>query len=377
MAAAGRGFSDPPAGTKLAWVPMVEDVFNKLVARFDTESCGGGLRWQVPFANRGYEHKDALPDGLFFSLGARLARYTGNKTYAEWADRAWDWVEGIGFVDNQTHAVHHGAKTDSNCKRTSKAEITANNAIFVLGASCMYNQRGLHNFFPYNVAYEAACGKEKECLAEITFFKGLMHQGWTASTQVAPFISETVLPVLRSSAAAAVKQCTGEGEGEADGRLCRSFWAREGSDGRTGVGEQMSALAAVTGLLVSKKAGPHTAKSGKGSGGSDNGGNGGAGGDGKADNGTSSGGKNGKDSAAGKIDRGVLGITVIATGRYVLIAWYEVLSYRSVSSVVSNPVCGNRPCQALKQQSDSSKKPYKLPYEFASPNATKQILLRT
>ncbi|KAG8408100.1 hypothetical protein J3459_018170 [Metarhizium acridum] len=153
-----------------------------------------------------------------------------------------------------------------------------------------------------------------------------MHQGWTASTQVAPFISETVLPVLRSSAAAAVKQCTGEGEGEADGRLCRSFWAREGSDGRTGVGEQMSALAAVTGLLVSKKAGPHTAKSGKGSGGSDNGGNGGAGGDGKADNGTSSGGKNGKDSAAGKIDRGVLGITVIATGRYVLIAWYEVLS---------------------------------------------------
>ncbi|KID88190.1 Glycoside hydrolase, family 76 [Metarhizium guizhouense ARSEF 977] len=97
-------------------------------------------------------------------------------------------------------------------------------------------ERGLHSFFPGNVAYDAACEKEKKCTAKIAFFMGLMHQSWTTSTQVAPFVFETVLPVLKNSTAAAVKQCTGEGEGEADGRLYRSSWARGASDGKTGAG---------------------------------------------------------------------------------------------------------------------------------------------
>ncbi|KAF5137130.1 hypothetical protein E5D57_000905 [Metarhizium anisopliae] len=64
---------------------------------------------------------------------------------------------------------------------------------------------------------------------------------------------------------------------EASREQNRRAWARGTSDGKTGAGEQMSAPAAVAGVLVGDKAGPYTAKLAESFGGSDNGGNGGAG----------------------------------------------------------------------------------------------------
>lgn len=139
MAAAERGFANPPADTKAQWVSMVESVFNNYVARYDTKTCNGGLRWQIPMTNAGYDFKDSISTGFLFSLSARLARYTGNKTYADWADKAWDWAEGIGFINNETYAVYNGANTQTQCKNINKAEFSSNNAIYVLGASYMYN----------------------------------------------------------------------------------------------------------------------------------------------------------------------------------------------------------------------------------------------
>jgi hypothetical protein len=83
-------------------------------------------------------HAIALSNGFFFSLSARLARYTGNKTYADWADKTWDWADKIGLIDDN-YAVYTGANVQQDCKSLSKLEFTADNAIFVLGSSYMYN----------------------------------------------------------------------------------------------------------------------------------------------------------------------------------------------------------------------------------------------
>lgn len=34
----------------------------------------------------------AIANGVSFNLGARLARYTGNDTYAQRAEQTWDWL---------------------------------------------------------------------------------------------------------------------------------------------------------------------------------------------------------------------------------------------------------------------------------------------
>lgn len=37
----------PQESPKAPWITMAENVFNMQVERWDTSSCGGGLRWQI------------------------------------------------------------------------------------------------------------------------------------------------------------------------------------------------------------------------------------------------------------------------------------------------------------------------------------------
>jgi len=79
MEAAELGFEDPPSD-KPQWLTLAQAVFNEQAARWDTSTCAGGLRWQIYEFNTGYTYKNTISNGLSFSLGARLARYTGNTT---------------------------------------------------------------------------------------------------------------------------------------------------------------------------------------------------------------------------------------------------------------------------------------------------------
>jgi len=137
-------------------------------------------------------------------------------------------------------------------------------------------------------------------------FKGYTHRWLAAATQVAPFLSAKILPVLKTSTQAAVKQCTG---GES-GRACGFYWADGGfvKPNTTGVGEQMNVLAAVSGLLVAEVAGPVT-------GGTNGGGNGGNGGDG----GNGNGGANTPPKSPSMASRSEVGVfvgTVALLGMY-------------------------------------------------------------
>lgn len=70
----------------------------------------------------------------------------------------------------------------------------------------------------------------------------------------APFTYPLLKPILEASATAAAKTCTGG----ASGTQCGLKWTQQSFDGRTGVGEQMSALEVFQSNLIPYSAGPVT-----------------------------------------------------------------------------------------------------------------------
>ena len=137
MSAAENKFPDPPAG-KPQWLALAQAVFNSQAIRWDNQFCNGGLRWQIFTFNTGYDYKNTISNGAFFNLAARLAVYTGNQTYADWAEKTYDWVAAVGLMSPQYH-FYDGAHTTLNCTDINKIEWTYNAGIYLLGASAMYN----------------------------------------------------------------------------------------------------------------------------------------------------------------------------------------------------------------------------------------------
>jgi mannan endo-1,6-alpha-mannosidase len=139
MLAAETNFQNPPAKDP-QWLALAQAVFNTQAARWDTEECNGGLRWQVHYwaPNGGYNYKNSIATGIFFNLGARLARYTGNATYAQWATDAWTWTQDVGYID-KNYNIYDGAQTGTNCTDFNLAQYSYAPAVFIQGAGFMYN----------------------------------------------------------------------------------------------------------------------------------------------------------------------------------------------------------------------------------------------
>ena len=122
----------------------------------------------------------------------------------------------------------------------------------------------LRDFFPNNTAYEVACeSRYGACSADMLSFKGYVHRWLSVVAQIAPFTTETITAVLRTSAQAAVNQCTGG----ATGRQCGFYWSSgqfvdPSVDATSGAGEQMNVLAAVSSLLRAEGRAPVTTASG-------------------------------------------------------------------------------------------------------------------
>lgn len=136
MTAAELGFTDP-APNQPQWLSLAIAVHNTQLARFDNV-CGGGLRWQAYSVLNGYNYKNSIANGCFFNIAARLARYTGNDSYAETARTTWDWMTNIGLIDS-SYNVFDGTGIDKNCTVIVKQQFSYNSAIFLLGAATMYN----------------------------------------------------------------------------------------------------------------------------------------------------------------------------------------------------------------------------------------------
>lgn len=135
MTAAERGFPAPSAN--LSWVDVVQNVFDLQAARWDAATCAGGLRWQIFTFNDGYDYKNTFANGDFMQLAARLARFTGNQTYADWAQRTLEWMDGVGLVQNGT--VFDGTSVTSNCSSVDHTLWTANFGTILSASSYMVN----------------------------------------------------------------------------------------------------------------------------------------------------------------------------------------------------------------------------------------------
>lgn len=293
MLAAENKFPNPP-DDQPQWLALAQAVFNTQAHpdRHD-DTCGGGLRWQVPPTNAGYNYKNTIANGCFFNIGARLARYTKNTTYAEHAEKTWDWLWSVNYIDHTTWAVYDGGHVEHNCTDVNKATFSYNAAVLLQGCAFMYNYtegsdvwRGrieklteaiLRDFFPNNIAFEVPCeGRQGGCTADMLSFKGYVARWLSVVTQIAPFTADTILPVLKQSAQAAVKQCTGS----ATGRRCGFYWGTgayvdTAVDKTSGAGEAMNVLGAVSSLLIGETDPPATNETGGISKGDPNAGNGG------------------------------------------------------------------------------------------------------
>lgn len=137
MSAAERKFPDPP-DDKPQWLAMAQGVFNSQAERWNMETCGGGLKWQIFRWNRGFDYKNMISNGGFFNIASRLALYTKNETYAEWAEKTWDWSKSIGMIGDK-YEMFDGSDDNKNCSDVNRIRWTYNAGVMLHGAASMYN----------------------------------------------------------------------------------------------------------------------------------------------------------------------------------------------------------------------------------------------
>lgn len=297
MTAAERGVPNSPKGGMPRWVDLVSNVFQFQMRLFDEDAakngtCGGGLRYG--FLPDGevtpYDWKNSDSNGVLFNLAARLHRFTGNATYGDAATRVWDWMVKVGCLDSKTYGITQGDFVSDDCKGDRKydREESRVHAMFLLGAAHMYNatsgsnndnkkwqeridgllKHSFETFFKDGVAYEW-CEIVDACDDNYYSYKGAMLRAYAQAVQVAPYIGDKVVPVIKTTAEAAVRACTlGD-----NGRECGFYWSRTQSpskrvrEGRSfdkdhnavDANIQSDALSAVTVLLAQDAPEPYKA----------------------------------------------------------------------------------------------------------------------
>jgi mannan endo-1,6-alpha-mannosidase len=207
-----------------------------------------------------------------FNIGARLARYTGNSTYVDWAEKVWDWIVGVGFITQSgttTDYIYDGASISDNCTTLTKLEWTYNYGLFLAGCAFLYDHtndtiwetratavwsRAQSIFFDNGVMWESACQTGYKCNNDQRCFKAIFSRFLGYTALFIPSLKEEIMNLLETSAMAAAQSCSGG----TDGHTCGLDWSYAGWDGWYGLGEQMSALEVIQNNLIFQKAAPLT-----------------------------------------------------------------------------------------------------------------------
>lgn len=279
MAAAEKNFSNPEPGQP-QWLYLAQAVFNTMAARWDTQHCGGGLRWQIFTWNNGYNYKNTISNGCLFMLAARLARYTGNETYVEWAERVWDWMTSHQFVNTENSnvwPVYDGGLIEDNCSHVEMLEWTYNSGMLMAASAFLYNYTedskwltratniwGRAQVFflegpnGARIMYEAACQPSGQCNNDQRSFNGIFARFLGLTCLMAPDLNSEIQEFLASTAPFVLSSCSGG----SDGHTCGLDWSQGEWDGFYGLGEQMSALETLQNRLVWTRPPPLTRESG-------------------------------------------------------------------------------------------------------------------
>lgn len=273
MTAAERNFSRAANGTASRkdipeWVTMAQAIYNTMYARWDSSTCGGGLRWQIYTWNNGYNYKNTIANGCLFNLAARLGRYFNNDTYLEEAEKVFDWLLDVNFVqlNDGSSKVYDGATINNNCSDMTTIEWSYNYGIILGGAAYMYNAtngsstwlnrvnqlwKGADSAF-FNddgIMYEQQCQAAKSCNNDQRSFKSLFSMMLEYTYLLVPSLTDEIYAKLTTSAEAAAGSC----DGGYDGHTCGMNWFNATNDGYYGLGEQLCALGCIQSLLASSR----------------------------------------------------------------------------------------------------------------------------
>ncbi|OAA55044.1 cell wall glycosyl hydrolase [Niveomyces insectorum RCEF 264] len=241
LTAAERDFPQPahltPPGMP-SWLQLGINLWNNMAGRWNTSKCDGGLTWQIYASNyNGINYKNSVSNGGFFQLSARLARLTGNETYVDWAVKVWDWTVNVGLIDG-AYNVYDGTDSTTDCTDINTLSFSYANGIYLYGAAVMANHTGLASwtnhatklftaaqafFSPFanatNIMWEHACEGVGTCDTDMKSFKGYLSRFMVSSSLLLP-------------------------------SLAPNKWYVGGFDGSVGLGQEMSALETIQGLLV-------------------------------------------------------------------------------------------------------------------------------
>ncbi|KAI0003963.1 glycoside hydrolase family 76 protein [Xylariaceae sp. FL0662B] len=282
MTAAEMNFTNPDPDQP-QWLALVQAVYNEYISRWETSTCGGGMRWQIFTFNNGYNYKNSVSNGCFFNIAARLARYTANDTYSDWANKIFEWEQGVGFINDKFNVLDGaGNGGGENCSAVNQAQFSYNAGLFIYGAAHMYNltegkepwktrldgllKSATGIFFQNGVMWEPSCEKtQAKCNVDQQSFKGHLARWLALTAKLAPYTTDTIMPLLKSTGQAAAKVCSGSSSNfkGPSGTACGYSWLQDGSfDNTVGVGEQMNSLQAVIAPLVDKAPAPFTSENG-------------------------------------------------------------------------------------------------------------------
>lgn len=273
LEAAERNFTNPP-DDQPGWLALAQAVYNTMNSRWDDANCGGGLRWQIFQWNSGYDYKNTISNAGLFVIAARLARYTGNDTYVDTAEKVWDWLEDIKFVveSGDSVSVYDGANIGTNnCSTVHTQEWTYNYAVLLAGSAYLYNHtedqtwldranlvwNGIESVFTNSstgIVYEQCQGTTKGCNNDQRSFKSILGRSLGQAAVLIPSLSNTIMSYIEKSALGAAQSCSGG----SDGHTCGMNWSYGGNDGWYGLGEQMSALEFMQNTLALQNTPPLT-----------------------------------------------------------------------------------------------------------------------
>lgn len=249
-----------------SWLELAQAIYNTMNKRWDPDNCGGGLRWQIFQWNSGYDYKNSISNGCLFHIAARLARYTGNQTYIDTAERVWDWMGQANFFteENGAYIIYDGAKIANNCSQVTKFKWSYTYGVFMSGAAYLYNHTGdekwltrleeileaLKFFFNNTngnmVMTEMTCAPSNTCNNDQRTFRLVLAKTMGMTARLAPRTYDTISKLIDSSALAAAQLCSGG----SDGVTCGENWLVNGWDGVYGLGEQMLALETIQAHIV-------------------------------------------------------------------------------------------------------------------------------
>ncbi|EEH20743.1 hypothetical protein PABG_02974 [Paracoccidioides brasiliensis Pb03] len=263
---------DAPGSDQLQWVDLAKNTFEAQVRRWDNSKCGGGLNWQVNRNNNpAASYKTSMANGAFFELSSRLARYTKNGTYLDWATKTWDWMSQVGFL-TEDFKVFDGADAEGDCKQLNHFQWSINVGILLSGAANLYNTtndptwktriegllKGADIFFSNNVMIEPACEANNRCMFDQKSFKGFLSRALGTTVKLAHFAKDIVLPKITASSRAAVEKCVNENGIQ----RCRFHWLRKNNDtdhdrdesdgNNKTVGEQLATLQIILASLAGR-----------------------------------------------------------------------------------------------------------------------------